>query len=227
MVTHDPVVAKRADLTLHLEKGLLVESGELGVTAGGVGVKFRGLIFANLFRKKLRLILTIGSFAIALVLFTFLAVVKKRLQPWHGNRRRGPPGGRQPIGLMQLMPISIETKILSIPGVKAVTQTTGSAVSIRMKRTSFPSCNRRGKSTQGNTELVVPGRPVEQFREKTAWAPLPAPAPPRASIGKSAIASPSNDSLWRAALQSSISTAFITASVPAETKPILAAVEIL
>ena len=39
-------------------------------------MKFRGLIFANLFRKKLRLVLTIGSFAIALVLFTFLAVVK-------------------------------------------------------------------------------------------------------------------------------------------------------
>src|SRR6267154_1083273 len=35
MVTHDPVVAKRADLTLHLEKGVLVEAGELGVTAGG------------------------------------------------------------------------------------------------------------------------------------------------------------------------------------------------
>src|SRR6202521_6043488 len=33
MVTHDPVVAKLADLELHLEKGLLVESGELGVTA--------------------------------------------------------------------------------------------------------------------------------------------------------------------------------------------------
>src|SRR6202158_839139 len=37
MVTHDPVVAKRADLTLHLEKGVLVEAGELqGVAAGGV-----------------------------------------------------------------------------------------------------------------------------------------------------------------------------------------------
>jgi putative ABC transport system ATP-binding protein len=37
MVTHDPVVAKRADLTLHLEKGVLVESGEpQSVTAGGV-----------------------------------------------------------------------------------------------------------------------------------------------------------------------------------------------
>jgi ABC-type lipoprotein export system ATPase subunit len=28
MVTHDPLVAQRADLTLHLEKGLLVESNE-------------------------------------------------------------------------------------------------------------------------------------------------------------------------------------------------------
>jgi len=28
MVTHDPLVAQRADLTLHLEKGVLVESGE-------------------------------------------------------------------------------------------------------------------------------------------------------------------------------------------------------
>src|SRR5579863_4328762 len=36
MVTHDPVVAKRADTTLHLEKGVLVEAGELGVAAGGV-----------------------------------------------------------------------------------------------------------------------------------------------------------------------------------------------
>jgi putative ABC transport system ATP-binding protein len=38
MVTHDPVVARQADLTLHLEKGVLVEFDERrhGVTAGGV-----------------------------------------------------------------------------------------------------------------------------------------------------------------------------------------------
>jgi putative ABC transport system ATP-binding protein len=37
MVTHDPVVAQRADITLHLEKGVLVEADRLqGVTAGGV-----------------------------------------------------------------------------------------------------------------------------------------------------------------------------------------------
>jgi putative ABC transport system ATP-binding protein len=36
MVTHDPLVAKRADLTLHLEKGVLVEAGESHeVPAGG------------------------------------------------------------------------------------------------------------------------------------------------------------------------------------------------
>jgi putative ABC transport system ATP-binding protein len=38
MVTHDPVVARQADLTLHLEKGVLVESGDprQKVPSGGV-----------------------------------------------------------------------------------------------------------------------------------------------------------------------------------------------
>ena len=35
-------------------------------------MKFSNLIFANLFRKKLRLLLTVGSFAVALFLFFFL-----------------------------------------------------------------------------------------------------------------------------------------------------------
>jgi putative ABC transport system permease protein len=39
-------------------------------------MKYSGLIFANLFRKKIRLLLTIGSFAVALFLFSFLAVVQ-------------------------------------------------------------------------------------------------------------------------------------------------------
>ncbi|MFP5235052.1 MAG: ABC transporter ATP-binding protein [Acidobacteriota bacterium] len=37
MVTHDPVVARQADITLHLEKGVLVEAGARhDVVAGGV-----------------------------------------------------------------------------------------------------------------------------------------------------------------------------------------------
>jgi putative ABC transport system permease protein len=84
-------------------------------------MKFRGLIFANLFRKKIRLILTIGSFAIALVLFTFLAVVKSAF-----NRGIDIAGADRLIvvdrvGLMNLMPISYADKIAAIPGVKAVT----------------------------------------------------------------------------------------------------------
>lgn len=84
-------------------------------------MKFRRLIFANLFRKKIRLTLTVGSFAIALVLFTFLAVVKSAF-----NRGIDIAGADRlvvvdRVGLMNLMPISYADKIAAIPGVKAVT----------------------------------------------------------------------------------------------------------
>ncbi len=85
-------------------------------------MKFHTLIFANLFRKKVRLILTIGSFAIALVLFTFLAVVNSAF-----NRGIDIAGAdrlvvENRIGLIQTMPISYGDKIRVIPGVKYVTQ---------------------------------------------------------------------------------------------------------
>jgi len=35
MVTHDPVVAARANTTLHLEKGVLVEADRLQVVSSG------------------------------------------------------------------------------------------------------------------------------------------------------------------------------------------------
>lgn len=84
-------------------------------------MKFRRLIFANLFRKKVRLILTIGSFAIALVLFTFLAVVKSAF-----SRGVEVAGADRlvivnRIGLIQVMPISYGDKVRAIPGVKYVT----------------------------------------------------------------------------------------------------------
>ncbi|HZC81063.1 MAG TPA: ABC transporter permease, partial [Nitrospiraceae bacterium] len=84
-------------------------------------MKFRSLIFANLFRKKARLILTIGSFAVALVLFTFLTVVKSAFS--RGVELAG--ADRlvvvSRIGLMQLLPISYDEKLAAIPGVKSVT----------------------------------------------------------------------------------------------------------
>ncbi len=84
-------------------------------------MKFRSLIFANLFRKKVRLILTIGSFAIALVLFTFLAVVNSAFNRGIdiANADRLIIVSR--VGLMQVMPISYADQVRAIPGVKYVT----------------------------------------------------------------------------------------------------------
>ena len=84
-------------------------------------MKFRKLILANLFRKKVRLILTIGSFAIALILFTFLAVVNSAF-----NRGIDIAGADRlvivnRVGLMLTMPVSYADQVRAIPGVKYVT----------------------------------------------------------------------------------------------------------
>lgn len=84
-------------------------------------MKFSRLILANLFRKKVRLMLTIGSFAVALFLFAFLAVVKDAF-----NRGADVAGADRLItinrtSIINLIPLSYRDKILRIPGVKSVT----------------------------------------------------------------------------------------------------------
>ena len=53
MVTHDPLVAARAHITLHLDKGVLVE-GKMSQAspAGSLRMKFARIIFANLFAQE-------------------------------------------------------------------------------------------------------------------------------------------------------------------------------
>jgi putative ABC transport system permease protein len=84
-------------------------------------MKFRGLIFANLFRKPIRLTLTIGSFAVALFLFAFLAVVKDAF-----NRGADVAGADRlvvidRVSIINLIPLKYRDQILQIPGVKAIT----------------------------------------------------------------------------------------------------------
>ena len=84
-------------------------------------MKFSRLIFANLFRKKVRLILTIGSFAVALFLFAFLAVVKDAF-----GRGADVAGADRLViinrtSIINPIPLSYRDKILRIPGVKTVT----------------------------------------------------------------------------------------------------------
>src|SRR5215472_14568130 len=84
-------------------------------------MKFRKLIFANLFRKKLRLVLTVVSFAVALFLFTFLAVVRGAFS--RGTELAG--ADRlvviNRVGLINTMPLAYGDKIRQIRGVKFAT----------------------------------------------------------------------------------------------------------
>jgi len=84
-------------------------------------MKFWRIIWANLLRKKVRLLLTLGSFAVALFLFTFLAVVRDAF-----NRGADVAGADRLVvinrtSIINTIPLSYRDKILRIPGVKAVT----------------------------------------------------------------------------------------------------------
>lgn len=84
-------------------------------------MKFGRLILANLFRKKFRLLLTIGSFAVALFLFAFLAVVRDAF-----GRGADVAGADRLViinrtSIINPLPLSYRDKILRIPGVKVIT----------------------------------------------------------------------------------------------------------
>jgi len=84
-------------------------------------MKFARIILANLLRKKIRLFLTLGSFAVALFLFVFLAVVRDAFtrgadvagadRLWVINRT----------SIINPIPLSYRDKIARIPGVKCIT----------------------------------------------------------------------------------------------------------
>ena len=83
-------------------------------------MKFSRLILANLLRKKLRLLLTLGSFAVALFLFAFLGIVNGAF-----NRTELASANRLIVinrtSIINPIPLSYRDQILRIPGVKAVT----------------------------------------------------------------------------------------------------------
>jgi putative ABC transport system permease protein len=84
-------------------------------------MKFSSLIFANLLRKKVRLVLTVGSFAVALFLFAFLGVVRSAF-----NRGADVAGADRlvvidKVSIINLIPLKYRDQILQIPGVKAIT----------------------------------------------------------------------------------------------------------
>jgi putative ABC transport system permease protein len=84
-------------------------------------MRFLPLIIANLFRKKLRTTLTIGSFAVALFLFGLLLVVRGAF----GQYKEVAGADRlvviNKVSIIQPLPLSYRDRLLRIPGVKLVT----------------------------------------------------------------------------------------------------------
>lgn len=84
-------------------------------------MKYSALIFSNLFRKKIRTMLTIGSFAVALFLFGLLAVVRGAFN--QGVELAGVDRlvVVNKVSIIQPLPISYRDRLLRIPNVKQVT----------------------------------------------------------------------------------------------------------
>jgi putative ABC transport system permease protein len=120
-------------------------------------MKFTRLIFANLFRKKVRLILTIGSFAVALFLFAFLSIVRGAFL---GNAELASANRLVTINrtsIINLIPLSYKDKIQRIPGVSFVTHNNWFGGIYQDEKNFFPQFVIDPESQrQVFPELVVP-----------------------------------------------------------------------
>ncbi|MGE0455453.1 MAG: ABC transporter permease [Vicinamibacteria bacterium] len=84
-------------------------------------MRFLPLITANLLRKKVRLALTIGSFAVALFLFGLLATVRAAFSQVVDVAGADRLVITNKVSLIQPLPIAYRERILRVPGVKAIT----------------------------------------------------------------------------------------------------------
>lgn len=84
-------------------------------------MKYAGLLFSSLFRKKIRTVLTIGSFAVALFLFGLLAVVRGAFNQGVDIAGADRLVVINRVSIIQPLPISYQERLLRIPGVKQVT----------------------------------------------------------------------------------------------------------
>jgi putative ABC transport system permease protein len=129
-------------------------------------MKFARIIFANLLRKKVRLLLTLGSFAVALFLFAFLAVVKDAF-----GRGADIAGADRLVvinrtSIMNLIPLAHRDKIQRIPGVKNILHNNWFGGIYQDEKNFFPQFvidpeNQR----EVMSELIVPDDQWNAFRK--------------------------------------------------------------
>ncbi len=101
-------------------------------------MKYFSLLISNLLRKKIRTVLTIGSFTVALFLFGLLAVVRGAF-----NQGVDIAGADRlviinRVSIIQPLPISYKERLLRIPGVKEVTHANWFGGVYQDERNFFP-----------------------------------------------------------------------------------------
>ncbi len=101
-------------------------------------MKFTRILMANLLRKKVRLLLTVGSFAVALFLFAFLGVVRSAFSIDAVVVKADRLIVVNRTSWFNTMPVSYEDKIEQIPGVKNVTHYTWFAGVYHDEKDFFP-----------------------------------------------------------------------------------------
>jgi putative ABC transport system permease protein len=84
-------------------------------------MRFLPLIFANLFRKKIRTTLTIGSFAVALFLFGLLLIIRGAFSQGLDVAGADRLVTINKTSIIQPLPLAYEDRLLKIPGVKQAT----------------------------------------------------------------------------------------------------------
>jgi putative ABC transport system permease protein len=84
-------------------------------------MKFLPLVIANLFRKKIRTALTIGSFTVALFLFGLLVIVRGAFSQGVDIAGADRLVVINKVSLIQPLPLSYRDRLLRMPGVKEVT----------------------------------------------------------------------------------------------------------
>jgi putative ABC transport system permease protein len=127
-------------------------------------MKFLPLVIANLFRKKIRTILTIGSFAVALFLFGLLAIVRGAFSQGVDIAGADRLVVINKVSLIQPLPLSYRDRLLRIPGIKEVTHDNWFGGVYQDEKNFFPQFavdvdNQRAMYP----EFVIPGEQWQAF----------------------------------------------------------------
>lgn len=102
-------------------------------------MKFLGLVWSNLWRKKLRTVLTVLSILIAFLLFGLLCALKSALAGGAAIAGADRLVVRHRVSIIQLLPESYKARMLRIPGVKGVIHQTWFGGVYQDPKNFFPS----------------------------------------------------------------------------------------